>query len=205
MITLLFLGFLALNPLREGELTAGQEGVRITVRHRERIEHLINRILGIKDDSDVTSGKAPKKEEEVPSYVRRSLVHHLAYIVDIQKPSDDLGSEIVNAAVNRKGPFNWNYEAAEVRYDPSIEGPVFYVCKDDRDLAGKMLAGSEINVQIKVAGKLTEDGKQLAALGRNCTEGSEGKHIVYTGIKVLADAANMPGSLARVRRVVTIP
>ncbi|MCP9888786.1 hypothetical protein KBY96_12715 [Cyanobium sp. ATX 6A2] len=182
-VTALFLGFLWGNQSKTGKLTIGDSGVHVEISDRERIESVIDKLLN---------------ENTTSPYERQALITHMISVIRKHAHESDIGQEIVEAANKSEGPFYWEYRDVDVRYDPTISAPIFYVCKEDTSLQGV------ISVQVLDGNNGFMDvGKEHQAIPhKQC--GTD-QSVVFTGYKELVEAAEAPGRLAKARKVVTFP
>lgn len=199
-VAFLFFGYLWGNRSKVGELTIGDKGVVIKLSERERIEALIDRILNSNTPS-ISKASISLEEQEDMKYQRAALVEHLATVLRRYNYKSDVGRKILSIAESSQNPFDWEYVDAEVRKDPTITAPIFYVCTNANDWRGKRLS---VQVQRQRKKGFTDDGKEYFAVPiKNCTRTDQ--NVVWTGLQSLVDASNQPGSLAKARPVVTIP
>ncbi|MGB5133636.1 MAG: hypothetical protein WBN89_00515 [Prochlorococcaceae cyanobacterium] len=182
-VTALFLGFLWGNQSKTGKLTIGDSGVHVEISDRERIESIIDKLLN---------------EKTTSPYERKALITHMITVIRKHTHESEIGQEIIEAANQSEGPFYWEYRDVDVRYDPKISAPIFYVCKEDTELQGV------ISVQVLDGNNGFMDvGKEHQAIPyKQC---GTNKSVVFTGYKELVDAAEVPGRLAKARKVVTFP
>ncbi|MEA5416251.1 hypothetical protein [Synechococcus sp. BA-132 BA5] len=200
-VTALFFGYLWGNRSRVGELTIGEKGVALKVFERDGLEVLIDRVLGYEVDSEKHTGKPLSEDEMDKKYQKQALISHLASVVKSQSYKSELGQQMLKIAEASENPFHWEYVEAELRYDPTITGPVYHVCKDADEWKKRRLS---VQVWNKAKGQFEDVGREYYALPEKLCPDATAK-IVFTGIKSLVDESRKPGNLAKVRSLVTIP